>query len=197
MKPINHLLLLLLCIAFATQAIGQEKTLSNLPLKISLLDESITLPNLKFLNGEYNPALMVGTEFLLKQKKNHDFHLTANLGFYHHKDWQTALFLNSEIGYRYHLNRWNVSARLGAGYAHTFANKPIYAFENGEWQKAKNSGHPTFMPSLALVLGYRFSDAANSPEIFLTYMGTINLPLRIFTSTHQLIGLGIKTYPFK
>lgn len=197
MKILKMFCLLLVLTFYVEGIYAQEKSLTNFPLKISILDESLALPNLQFLGFEYNPAMMIGTEYILKKKEKSDWHLTGNVGFYHHKDWQTAVFVNSEMGYRYHFGRLSASARLGIGYAHAFANKPVYGLKDGEWQEVKNTGVPKFISSLALGLEYRFNDAENSPSVFLTYMSAIDVPISIFNGLHQLVGVGVKFYPFK
>jgi len=173
----------------------QEET-RKFPLKISLLDESISLPNFWFTRYSYNPAAMIGTEYILKEKNNYDWHLTGNLGFYYHKNWQTAVFVNSEIGYRYHLGRFNASARLGVGYAHVFATQPIYREVDGDYELQTDYGSPAFMPSLGINFAYELQDKEYSPEVFLTFMSHAEVPFNIFTGLHQMVGIGVKFYPF-
>lgn len=175
---------------------AQETSKAPLPLKISILDESLALPNFWFTRYSYNPAAMVGTEFILKEKEKTDWHLTANLGFYYHKDWQAAVFLNSEIGYRYHFGRFNAAARLGIGYAHVFATQPIYREVDGDFVAATDYGSPTFMPSLGLSLAYELQEKAYSPEVFLIFSSQVEVPFNFFTGLHQLVGVGVKFYPF-
>ena len=169
----------------------------SFPIHISVMDVSSSLPNFWFLRYSYNPAGMIGTEYLLKEKNNHDFHLTGNLGFYHQEDWQTGTFLNSEFGYRQHLNRWNIYARLGAGYVHTFAPRPVYQFEGGQFQEVKDNGRSYFMGSVSLNVSYELSKKENSPEIYFTFMQSVELPFNRWAGAHQLVGLGYKFYPFK
>lgn len=162
------------------------------------MDESISLPTFWFLRYEYNPSLMVGTEYIWKENSNHDWHFTANLGGYYNKEWQAGIFVNSEIGYRYHWNRWNTFARVGLGYSHTFETKRIYQPDgNGSYSQARNLGNPNFMPSLGLGIGYQLNDNPNSTEIYLHYLQTAELPLNLFTGVHQFVGVGVKFYPFQ
>lgn len=175
---------------------AQERSKDPIPLKISILDESIALPNFWFTRYSYNPAAMVGTEFILKEKEKHDWHLTANLGFYYHKDWQAAVFLNSEIGYRYHFGRFNAAARLGLGYAHVFATQPIYREVDGDFVAATDYGSPAFMPSLGVSLAYELKEQEYSPEVFLIFASQAEVPFNFFTGLHQMVGIGVKFYPF-
>lgn len=187
--------LMLSVTTLVTVTAQEEKQL--LPIKISILDESISVPNFWFLRYSYNPAVMIGTEWIWKEKEQHDWHITSNLGFYHHKDWETGLFLNAELGYRQYLGRYNVTGRFGIGYAHTFSPVPVYQYKEGNYEEVTDFGSPTFMPSFALGIGYDLKKERNSPEIFLTYMFAPMLPFNQFTSPRQLVGLGLKLYPFQ
>jgi len=191
----NRLFIVLLCLA--SLAFSQQGMAQSMPLKISVLDESISFPNFWFTNYSYNPSLMVGTERILKTKKNHDWHLTGNLGFYYHKDWQTGIFVNSEIGYRYHIKRFSISPKFGLGYVHTFSPKPSYRFEDGIYTRVKDFGNATLMPSLSIELAFKLSKTEQSPELFLTFMETAEIPFRLYNGIHQFVGLGYKFYPFK
>ncbi|MEL7530550.1 MAG: hypothetical protein AAFN10_04545 [Bacteroidota bacterium] len=170
---------------------------SHLPIRIGLMDHSHAFGNFWFLGYSYNPALMLGTEHILKAEGNYDFHLTGNLGFYHQSQSQTALFLNSEIGYRYRLNRWSANARMGLGYAHTFYPGPIYAVSGNQFEEVSQAGAPRFQPSISVGIGYRFGDDPYSPELGLRYMLAADLPLNLYTSLHQMVGLEFTFYPFQ
>lgn len=63
-------ILAIICLTFCSiNIIAQQSESQSFPLKISVLDESLTLPGLGSLNYEYNPAIMIGTEYLLKTKR--------------------------------------------------------------------------------------------------------------------------------
>ena len=86
------------------------------PINISVMHESISVPF--FTNPikyKYNPTLLIGTEYLLKKKNKHDFHLSGNLGYYYHKNWESTLFSEVRIGYRYFLGRFSISTDIGIG----------------------------------------------------------------------------------
>lgn len=166
------------------------------PLKISIMDESITYPNGSFLRYSFNPAIMIGTERILKEKPKSHWYMTGNLGFFYHKDWQTGIFLNSEFGYQRNLGRWNVHGRLGLGYLHSFATGAVYKLDAGEFQEVTDKGTHTFMPSGTVGVGYRLGEGAYSPEIFLDMMVSVELPFNYYTGVHQFTGVGVKFYPF-
>lgn len=193
----NKITLILLLLFFTGGAGAVEKKEQLFPIHFSVLNESVSFPNFDFLKYSYNPSFMIGTEYLLKRKKNHDWHLTANLGYYYHKNWQVAGFINTEIGYRYKRKRWSFYSRLGVGYAHAFSTKPIYKFENGEFREAKNYGTPLFMGSLSVNIGYQVLKKEASPEIYFTYMSSVELPFNTYTGLHHFVGVGCKVYLFK
>lgn len=187
--------LLLSAITIHAQQVDSLK--HPLPLRIAVLDESMSLPNFWFTRYAYNPAIMIGTEYPLSQKARHDWYISANLGFYYHKKAQSAIFLNTALGYRYRLGRWQPSASLGLGYAHSFYPGQVYEYTDGAFQETSNTGHPNFMPSVALNLGYQIRNTAYSPSVFVTFMSAVDIPFRQETSLHQFVGIGYQFYPFK
>lgn len=198
MKKLSHLILItiLLALSFVLKAQNEEKIIQTYPISISIMDESISVPNFWFLRYSYNPAVMVGTEYIWKQKEKHDWHFTGNLGFYHHKDWQSAAFISTELGYRYNTKRWHFYSRFGLGYAHLFSPKPEYSFNNGQFEEVKTKGSPALMVSLSANVSYKLADRVSSPEIYFTYGLSVDIPVSIYTGFHQLVGFGYKFHPF-
>lgn len=168
----------------------------NAAVEIAILDESINFPTFRSFNYSYNPAFYIAYENILKEKKQHDWHLHTSLGFYYHRDWQFAPNLNIALGYRKHINRFNGFARLGVGYSHVFAAKASYNRDGSEWKQVKDFGSPRFQPSLTLGLGYQLKDAPYSPQIALVWSQSVDIPLNIFSGVHHFMGLSYKFYPF-
>ncbi len=195
MKNRIHYLFVPLCLFFFGNL--QTGWCQNFPLKVSILDESISLPNFWFTDYPFNPAVIVGTEYVFAKKRKHDWHLTGNLGYYYHKDWESAVFLNSEIGYRYHLKRWSISPKFGIGYTHAFSPKPTYAYADGTFKEVRDFGRPAFNASLTLEIAFKVTKRENSPEVFFTFMESLELPYTNYTGLHQFVGFGYKCYPFK
>ncbi len=180
-----------LCVLFCFQSnVGAQ----NFPIKISVLDESISAPNFWFTGYEYNPAVIAGTEYILSERKNSDWHTTANLGFFYHKQWVSSVFINSEIAYRYSPGRFSLSPKFGLGYAHVFALNPVYNIEDGAIKKINDYGTPRLMPSLSLELAFKLSKKEYAPSLFITFSESIEIPFNIFTGLHQFVGLGYKFY---
>ncbi|MEO0338125.1 MAG: hypothetical protein AAF242_02820 [Bacteroidota bacterium] len=190
----KKVLFVFLCLyVFGIQAKAQLS--SDQPLKISILDESISLPNTWFLDYSFNPAIMVGTEITLKSNPKNAFFLSGDLGFYHHKGIQSALVFNLGLGYRQEIGRLYASLRLGPGYSHIFTASQIYEYENGEYVEKGDLGRPTFSPFIALEVGYALSSKAQRPELFLTMIESVDI--NAVTFPHQFVGLGLKFYPFQ
>jgi len=139
---------------------------------------------------------MLGTEYQLRKRRKYDLHLTANLGFYFHRHIRSAVFLNTEIGYRYHFGRFSSSIRAGVGYAHAFSTSPVYVFDGEDYVEGENSGRPVLMPSLGLELAYSLKDQERSPTLFLSYIYALDAPFAPVTLAHVLVGAGCKFYPF-
>jgi hypothetical protein len=168
------------------------------PISISLMHESISLPFVTNpIKYQYNPAFSIGTEISLKKKKKYDLHLSGNLGYYYHKDWESTLFTEIKFGYRYQIKRFSISPNLGLGYAHIFTPKPIYGFEEGKFQEIKDKGRPAFQSSLSIIPSFKLYQKENSAEVYLIYTFTIQYPYSETNGFHQFIGIGYKFYPFK
>lgn len=197
MKILYSLLLILISGSSFAQVAQWDSIKQTLPISIAVLDESISLPNLWFLEYEYNPAIIIGTEYILKQKPKSDWHLTANVGFYYHKNWELGPFINSEIGYRRSLTkRFNLQGRFGLGYLHQFAGKTVYTFQEGTYKEKTDFGSPTLMGSLSFGCEYELKEKPFSPTVFFIYMGAAKLPFSIYNGLNQFVGLGYKFYPF-
>ena len=167
------------------------------PINISVMHETASLPfvsnPIKYI---YNPAILIATEYVLKKQNKHDFHLSGNLGYYYHKDWESTLFTEIRFGYRKQIKRFSISPDIGLGYAHIFSTKPIYGFENGKFQEIKDKGRSAFQSSISLIPSYKLSTKENSSEIYFIYTFTIQLPFSETSGFHQFVGLGYKFYPF-
>ncbi len=111
-----------------------------------------------------HPGMMVGAEFTIVGNQNHQLLGTLNVGWYVHRRNYHALFLNSEIGYRYTFNvGFNIHTLLGVGYFHKFADGTIYEVRNDTLKEVRNTGRPRFMPSFSLGLGWDFRKKTNLP----------------------------------
>jgi hypothetical protein len=173
--------------------VNQKTAFKNrINFEVKLMDESLGYPASGISLYAFNPAVSIGAEYILKEKRNHDFHLAADLMYYYHKQWQTAVNLHIAFGYRYRLKRFSIFPRLGAGYSHSFYVTPIYKYQDGHYKKISDYGNPTFVPFFSLNIGYQIVQSPRSHELFLTMMQNIEIPFTEFWGAHQFIGVGYR-----
>ncbi|MEM7655873.1 MAG: hypothetical protein AAF399_07075 [Bacteroidota bacterium] len=177
-----------------TSMMAQSK--QAFPISISLLDESPNLPTFGFVRYPLHPALRIGTEYLLQQRKSSDWHLAPSIGFWYHPDNEVGLFAQAEFGYRYRLKRWFVAPRIGLGYAHRIGLTPSYVQNGDQWVEATALGEPNLMISGTVNLGFQLQDRVASPELFLSMSQSFHVPFSFYTGYHQFVGLGVQFYPF-
>lgn len=190
------LLFLVACCSLRGQLVTAEP--HPISLKVSLLDESISPPNFWFLDYSYNPALMLGLEYRLSKSPRRDWHLAANMGYYFHRHFRTAGFLQAGIGYRQQLGRLQLSGRILAGASLAFATEEVYAFEDGDYRGVNNSGSLIFSPAVDFSLGYRLGKQSSGTEIYLNYMLAIDSPFGgALLLPHVFAGLGCRFHPFQ
>jgi len=188
----------LICI-LKVQAIEYKK----LPLKVSFLNETVNIkPGFRFIKQPAHPGILIGTEFILKEKTKSNFHITSNFGFYYHKKFQNSFLLNSEIGYRFNFNfGLNLNSRFGLGYLHTFYPGEVYKLTNEEFKKITDFGKPHLITSFSIGTGYTFNNLFSKPfEIFCNYQLLLEVPFATKIGMpilpHYIVNLGIKFYPF-
>ncbi|MEO1448145.1 MAG: hypothetical protein AAFV07_01390 [Bacteroidota bacterium] len=166
------------------------------PVKIGVMDHSLSIPNFWFLRYGFNPTVTVGTEYTLKQKGGHQLFLSGNLGAYHQQKVETGIFLQTDISYRYQWKQWYAGIGLGPGYAHTFFTTPEYRYGEGDFSDASKVGHSYFMLAAGLELGYQFNESPTSPRVALQFREQLYSPLSLYNGFHQLVGVSFSFFPF-
>ena len=102
-----------------------------------------------------HPGFSLGIDYTLTNKKWVTFHWDTDFGGFWHKWNNTSLFIKSSVGTRFPVWTMFVDLNLGAGYMHSFAAGTIYKrSEDGGVEKVTNWGHPHFMPTFSILLGY-------------------------------------------
>lgn len=168
------------------------------PISFSVMQETMSLPFVTNpIKYKYNPSLLISTEYVLKKKNRNDFHLSGNLGYYYHRNWESTLFVEIRIGYEYYLKRFSIGIDFGLGYAHIFKPKSVYSFEDGKFQKVKDKGTSAMQSSLSITPSFKLNQKENSAELFLAYTFAIQYPFSETKGFHQFIGIGYKFYPIK
>jgi len=126
--------------------------------------------------------------------------ITANIGFYHHRDYNTNLFLHA--GYQFerkNSNGWFRSFEPQIGISRTFVDGAVYKVKDDHTvTKKKGAGHFYFSPALSVGLGKDLSVQHPNLPFSLFAKATLfaNLPYNNFVYTRILGELGI-SWSFK
>lgn len=136
------------------------------PLNAQQENEAVHTANISYFgNSITRPGLKLGFEFILTGKQAHktlngkavyrQITFNPNLGFYHHPENHTGVFVNSEIGYRFIRPKGLLMQfSVGAGYLRTFLAAKTYEINSqGEIQRIKLAGSNQFMPCINLTIG--------------------------------------------
>lgn len=162
MKKLFALFLGLVCL-HTTQA-QDNLGFSNASIKGAYMG-SVTLPGLKI--GVEIPTKIItknkqrswGTKTILKER-----YWTLNLGFYHHPNFHSNLYLLAERQFRRQYSKgFFVEFSPGVGYSRTTLDGPTYALnaDGSDVTKKSAVGYNYIMYSLAGGLGYDFSKTKN------------------------------------
>jgi hypothetical protein len=153
-----------------------------------------------------HPGIKVGIEHPLFEKdkvketkrkikhKKHQVISGANFGVYSHFKYNTALFLNTEIGYRY-IRQGGIifETMIGIGYLRTFLNGKTYSVnENGDVRNVFLAGNNSFMPSISLGFGHDVSQKSNRiTSWFIKPVVFIQMPYNSSVLPHLALEAGV------
>lgn len=180
--------------------LGQKK---ELPITISLFNESTALPFTRFFTTPIHPGIQVGTEFNYKLKNRSRLFQTVNLSYFYHQHLTQGISINTELGYEYRFNfGLSLSSLFGVGYLHSFVVSDEFILKNGEYVKKKDRGNARINPSLSFELGhYIKTKNISNPKIFIRYQSWVEYPYSpgfIPIMTHINFHLGTKFFiPYK
>jgi hypothetical protein len=150
--------------------------------------------------GEFvlHPGAAIGIDYTLSEKKWVTIHWDSDLGGFWHRWNNTSLFLKTSIGGRFRIASFFVDLNLGAGYMHSFAAGIIYQkSSDGGLERASNVGHPHFMPTSSLLLGWDGTKKMKLPWTFhLGVEGYLQSSFNHSFLPHLAAKLGF-TYKFK
>lgn len=117
-----------------------------------------------------HPGIVVGFDYTVVKKKWVTIHWDADLGGYWHRWNNTSAFVRTTIGSRFAMGPVFADINIGAGYMHQWAAGDVYVKgENGGVKRTTNWGHPHFMPSGSLLLGWDGGKRNNLP--WTVYLG--------------------------
>jgi hypothetical protein len=174
----------------------------NVPIRISVFNESTSMPFTRAFSIPIHPGVELGTEFTWHQSKHFKIYPTVTLGYVFHKNLYQAIFINGALGIDYRIKfGLNIKTALGIGYMRSFRTQQEYDFDGGSYHKKHDRGNGRVAPSLSLGLGYSLHPSRpHSSEIFIMYQTWIEYPYSpgfIPIMTHTNVHIGYKFYPFQ
>lgn len=190
MKTLSVIVSLSIGLLISLSAQGQRLK-EGLPIRVSLLNEAVSLPSASRLVKDINPGLRVGTEFYYRHGRRHQWLQTVNLGGFYHQELATSLFVTSEVNYRFIGGRVTVDLKAGPGYLLNRSTVPIYRDAGGEYVKTAGFEH-RFLVTTGLSVGIRIGRIMP----FVGYDVMVQAPFLQNNSLflpHQLLQAGIVT----
>jgi hypothetical protein len=171
--------------------------LRQVPVNISLFNESTAIPFTRFLTIPVHPGIQIGTEFNYKIKEYSRLFQTADICYFYHNYLAQGIGLHTELGYEYRLkNGIALSGLLGIGYMHTFATTEEFTFSDGKYEKKADRGNARLCPSFSVDIGYYVNNTVkNSLKIFIRYQSWAEYPYSpgfIPIMTHINLHAGVK-----
>ncbi len=175
---------------------------TSLPVKISVFNESTSIPFTRVFTTPVHPGIQAGTELTWKENKHFRLYPSVSVGYLFHNYLYQAVFIAFELCYDYKFDfGLNIKSALGIGYLHSFTTQQEFQFENGIYKSSADKGNSRLMPSFSLGLGYRLNPShIQSAEIFLMYQAWVEYPYSpgfIPVMTHTNLHIGSVFYPFK
>ena len=155
------------------------------PLEASFVAHAVTMPFDGLRISPLHPGFTLGTEYIYSEGRLGRLFQSLRIGYFNHEFSAKALFLQTGLGYRYTIGfGLFADLDLGLGYIHSFHPSEIFAQNDmGEYEKVKDKGKPGLMISLALGLGYDFSNKLGWPIcLFFRFQPFIQTPYSEETS---------------
>jgi hypothetical protein len=170
---------------------GQKTSAREVPLRISLLTETVSLPSVGRLLRNVNPGLSVGTEFQYRQGRRHQWIQMVHLGGFFHRRLANSAFLTAEAAYRVRWGRARLEAKLGPGYLLNRAAVPLFRDTGSGYVRTAGFEHRLLLTT-GLGLGVRVGRLTP----FLAYNLLVQTPFLQRQSPvlpHQLLQVGLVT----
>jgi hypothetical protein len=161
-------------------------------LKVSLINEAVSLPMLRVLQTPIHPGVSIGTDFLVKSRNHWQSTLGADFAFFHHRLSENAVMLDATyaLGYRF---GFGLQPKLMAalGYKHTLAAGEVYALENGVYEKVTYWGKAQFNAKVGFGLEYALNKKYSLTTDYKTML-VLPYSQKLPFSLHTLLSAGIK-----
>ena len=173
----------------------------NLPLTLSLFNESTSMPFTDWWSSPVHPGVQVGTSFGTVSDRRLQLSPGIQVGYLFHRKLFQGLYARVNLGLDYrHPSGISLKAQLGAGYLRTYAVRTEYRMDGGQLVPRRDRGNHRVMPSLSWGVGYRLRPRdPQSTEIFLLHETWVEYPYAgdfIPVMAHTNMHLGATFYPF-
>jgi len=172
---------------------GQSKFFEQPVFSISFINHSVGIPFKDYFKKPLNFGLSLAADFTYNDKNFQKL----ELGWYHHKNLNTALWVKTDYVRRFQTEQGFVAdLQVGLGYILDFSDWQAYELsENGTYQAGK-SQTGGLLVGAGLAAGYRFllDEEGIGLTPFVNYQSMIQLPygklLPVFP--HNLLSVGTR-----
>jgi len=187
------LLLFFSCIAlFSVQA--QDHFWDKTSWTIGLVSHSVSLPFKDVFKKPLNLGIVLGAEYTYKQNKVNSWHQRLELGWYHHKELNTAFWAKTDIISRFTAeNGLYVDIQVGLGYMYDIPAYKTFKVENGEVIRPKIGGKGALISDFGIGGGYNINIKNNRIVTpFVKYESIFQFPYSDFVPVfpHSLLHVG-------
>lgn len=127
---------------------------------------------------EFHPGVEFAYGFNWKTAPKHDWYQTFKAGYFYHRFVQHAIPLYTQLGYRYKLNPFQLSAALGAGYLHFIpATAVLQLSDDGTYEKSKGIGRGQALFNFSVGAQYNITKNSQKPvAVFIDYRQQLQTP---------------------
>lgn len=141
---------ILISLIFLQGICESVKGQSEIPIRLSIYNESTSMPFSTWPAGPVHPGIQVGAEYPWKESDQYRLYPAINIGYLFHQKLFQGLYMNAEIGFDLKLKSGiNLKAAVGTGYLRTFTTRQEYQFRNGSYYSKADKGNSRVMPSPA------------------------------------------------
>lgn len=178
--------------ALAPSAHARADEPAIVPLRLTLLTESVSLPDATRMFAEVHPGPTIGSELPYHRDAAWTFYQGLELGLVHHEGRATTLVALTTLGARpFVVEALFIDVNLGVGYLAHLGTAPVFEVTaEGAFRRQPDALH-RFAVVAGLALGYAIEDFAP----FVGYRILLETPFLARYSPvlpHQIVELGLR-----
>lgn len=195
-----RILLFFILLHYAIAINGQSDFFKNTVYSISFFNHSITLPGYaQWTKLPLNMGVAIGAEFTYNQNAISSIHQKVELGWYHHKHLNKALYIKTDFVNRF-TSEPGVYAEynVGLGYMLDFQELETFKLNEGGGFSSDNIGvRGGFLFAFGVGGGYNIDTNENVISPFLKYEGMLQFPYSSFLPLfpHTMLHVGSRFDP--